>query len=241
MGYFDEVYKARLNRNGATPTERLNHGREANFEKFLYQSPHYVEFYADTDVNQEVPIECVFEPSTQSANKSLMHVLCRVSQTFKPGDIYTIAGERYMFWYWDERKDSGYNRWTVVRISRKIEWVNNDGSEHSSEVYMYGQLNTALQNVLQSSRNQTVYLENNKLEYIIMPVHKGVEIGSYFHVEVEGIGKSYRVTGYDHVTTPGIMYVTVDPTYERDLSAAPEQKEEDNSEDFFWLGGVTNG
>ena len=41
MSYW-ETYKARLNRNGANHADRLNVGREANFEKFLRQSPHYV-------------------------------------------------------------------------------------------------------------------------------------------------------------------------------------------------------
>jgi hypothetical protein len=238
VSYFD-IYKARLNRHGATPTERLNSGREANFEKFMHQSPHYVAFYADSDVAQEKPIECVFEPSSQKEDKTVMHVLCRVGQKFEVGDIYTIAGERYLFWYWDERKDSGYNRWTVVRVSQPIHWVNEDGSEHDGEAYIYGQMDNMLKNELKSrSRSATLYLENLKLEFMIMPVNKDMKINSYLAIEVKGIKKNYRVTGFDHVTTPGVMYVSMDPTLERDMTEAPKKTENDDANDFFWLGGV---
>jgi hypothetical protein len=236
MKYFD-IYRARLNRHGSTHTERLNRGREANFEKFLHQSPHYVKFdYNGTEV------ECVFEPSSQKENEVIMHVLCRVSQKFNVGDICTIAGKRYLFWYMDERSDTGYSRWTVVRISREIEWINEDGNTHKSEAYIWGQMNNMLKNELKSrSRSATLYLENLKLDFMIMPTHKEMKINSYLTIEVEGIKKSYRVTGFDHVSTPGVMYVSMDPTLERDFTPAPEQTPEDDPNDFFWLGGVTNG
>ena len=231
---YSEVYKARLNRNGANHADRLNKGREANFEKFLHQSPHYVKFqHGDKEV------EAVLEPSSQSEDKTVMHVLCRVGEQFEVGDICTIAEDRYIFWYWDERKDSGYNRWTVVRASQPIHWVNEDGTEYDSEAYIYGQMDNMLKNELKSrSRSATLYLENLKLDFMIMPVHAEMKINSYLSIEVKGIKKNYRVTGFDHVSTPGIMYVSMDPTLERDLTPAPERQEGDDDNDYFWLGGV---
>ena len=231
---YSEVYKARLNRNGVSHADRLNKGREANFEKFLHQSPHYVKF----DHNGK-EVEAVFEPSSQSEDKTVMHVLCRVGEKFEVGDICTIADDRYIFWYWDERKDSGYNRWTVVRASRSIHWINEDGKEYDSEAYIYGQMDNMLKNELKSrSRSATLYLENLKLDFMIMPVHAEMKINSYLSIEVKGIKKNYRVTGFDHVSTPGIMYVSMDPTLERDLTPVPEKKEGDDDNDYFWLGGV---
>ena len=160
-------------------------------------------------------------------------------QKFEVGDICTIAEDRYIFWYWDERKDSGYNRWTVVRASQPIHWVNEDGTEHDSEAYIYGQMDNMLKNELKSrSRSATLYLENLKLDFMIMPVHAEMKINSYLSIEVKGIKKNYRVTGFDHVSTPGIMYVSMDPTLERDLTPAPERQEGDDNNDYFWLGGV---
>lgn len=233
MSYFD-IYKKRMNRYGDNATDRLEKGRQQNFEKFLYQSPHYTKFqYKDKEV------ECVFEPSSQDETKTVMHVLCRVGEKFNPGDIVTICGKRYMFWYWDERQDSGYNRWNVIKLSQYIEWLNEDGSTWSNEAYIFSQQTNMLKNELKSrSRSATLYLENLKLDFMIMPSDKNLEIGSYLVIKINDMSRAERVTGIDFLSTPGVMYVSMDPTIERDLTKTPEKTDEDEDNDFFWLGNL---
>ena len=48
----------------------------------------------------------------------------------------------------------------------------------------------------------------------------------------------YVVTGYDLQSTPGVEYVTVDPTYIRDNTPAPPKEPTDPDEDYYWLGGA---
>lgn len=233
MSYFN-IYKKRMNRYGDNATDRLEKGRQQNFEKFLYQSPHYTKFqYKDKEV------ECVFEPSSQDETKTVMHVLCRVGEKFNPGDIVTICGKRYMFWYWDERQDSGYNRWNVIKLSQYIEWLNEDGSTWSNEAYIFSQQTNMLKNELKSrSRSATLYLENLKLDFMIMPSDKNLEIGSYLVIKINDMSRAERVTGIDFLSTPGVMYVSMDPTIERDLTSPPEKKPEDDDNDYFWLGNI---
>ena len=233
MSYFD-IYKKRMNRYGDNATDRLEKGRQQNFEKFLYQSPHYTKFqYKDKEV------ECVFEPSSQDETKTVMHVLCRVGEKFNPGDIVTICGKRYMFWYWDERQDSGYNRWNVIKLSQRIEWLNEDGSTWSNEAYIFSQQTNMLKNELKSrSRSATLYLENLKLDFMIMPSDKNLEIGSYLVIKIDDMSRAERITGIDFLSTPGVMYVSMDPTIERDLTKTPEKTDEDEDNDFFWLGNL---
>ena len=233
MSYFD-IYKKRMNRYGNNATDRLEKGRQQNFEKFLYQSPHYTKFQY-----KEKEVECVFEPSSQDETKTVMHVLCRVGEKFNPGDIVTICGKRYMFWYWDERQDSGYNRWNVIKLSQHIEWLNEDGSTWSNEAYIFSQQTNMLKNELKSrSRSATLYLENLKLDFMIMPSDKNLEIGSYLVIKINDMSRAERVTGIDFLSTPGVMYVSMDPTIERDLTSPPEKKPEDDDNDYFWLGNV---
>lgn len=233
MSYFD-IYKKRMNRYGDNATDRLEKGRQQNFEKFLYQSPHYTKFQY-----KEKEVECVFEPSSQDETKTVMHVLCRVGEKFNPGDIVTICGKRYMFWYWDERQDSGYNRWNVIKLSQYIEWLNEDGSTWSNEAYIFSQQTNMLKNELKSrSRSATLYLENLKLDFMIMPSDKNLEIGSYLVIKINDMSRAERVTGIDFLSTPGVMYVSMDPTIERDLTPPPEKKPEDDDNDYFWLGNI---
>lgn len=233
MSYFD-IYKKRMNRYGDNATDRLEKGRQQNFEKFLYQSPHYTKFQY-----KEKEVECVFEPSSQDETKTVMHVLCRVGEKFNPGDIVTICSKRYMFWYWDERQDSGYNRWNVIKLSQYIEWLNEDGSTWSNEAYIFSQQTNMLKNELKSrSRSATLYLENLKLDFMIMPSDKNLEIGSYLVIKIDDMSRAERVTGIDFLSTPGVMYVSMDPTIERDLTPPPEKKPEDDDNDYFWLGNI---
>ena len=233
MSYFD-IYKKRMNRYGDNARDRLEKGRQQNFEKFLYQSPHYTKFQY-----KEKEVECVFEPSSQDETKTVMHVLCRVGEEFNPGDIVTICGKRYMFWYWDERQDSGYNRWNVIKLSQHIEWLNEDGSMWSNEAYIFSQQTNMLKNELKSrSRSATLYLENLKLDFMIMPSDKNLEIGSYLVIKIDDMSRAERVTGIDFLSTPGVMYVSMDPTIERDLTPPPEKKPEDDDNDYFWLGNI---
>ena len=233
MSYFD-IYKKRMNRYGDNATDRLEKGRQQNFEKFLYQSPHYTKFQY-----KEKEVECVFEPSSQDETKTVMHVLCRVGEKFNPGDIVTICGKRYMFWYWDERQDSGYNRWNVIKLSQYIKWLNEDGSTWSNEAYIFSQQTNMLKNELKSrSRSATLYLENLKLDFMIMPSDKNLEIGSYLVIKINDMSRAERVTGIDFLSTPGVMYVSMDPTIERDLTPSPEKKPEDDDNDYFWLGNI---
>lgn len=233
MSYFD-IYKKRINRYGDNATDRLEKGRQQNFEKFLHQSPHYTKFQY-----KEKEVECVFEPSSQDETKTVMHVLCRVGEKFNPGDIVTICGKRYMFWYWDERQDSGYNRWNVIKLSQHIEWLNEDGSTWSNEAYIFSQQTNMLKNELKSrSRSATLYLENLKLDFMIMPSDKNLEIGSYLVIKIDDMSRAERVTGIDFLSTPGVMYVSMDPTIERDLTPPPEKKPEDDNNDYFWLGNI---
>lgn len=70
-----------------------------------------------------------------------------------------------------------------------------------------------------------------------MPTHTKLRKDDYFTVGEGELQEGYRVTGYDIQSTPGVEYVTVDPVYLYDTSAAPVQTEEDDPSEFFWLGG----
>ena len=87
----------------------------------------------------------------------------------------------------------------------------------------------------------TIYEENLKLSFFVMPTTPYLKIDDYFIIGEKPLQEYYRVTGYDIQSTPGVEFVSVDPIYEFDLSAPPQQTSADNEEDFFWFnGGVTN-
>lgn len=241
MSYYENIYKKRLGRHGETAGERLEKGRQKNFERFLNTSPHYVSFMHKKNTGLLEEVEAVLEPYRQNQTQTLMYLLTRVSDRFEIGEVITIQhndlSERYMVYEWHERRDSGYNRWMLVKLNYKITWVNQDGQEYTSDAYIYSQEDNMLKNELKSrSRSATLYLENLKLDFMLMPAHPQMKINSYLEIELMGIKRAERVTGFDFMSTPGVMYISMDPTFERDLTPMPERKPGDEDSDFFWGG-----
>ena len=111
-----------------------------------------------------------------------------------------------------------------------------DGNTYESWAYMYGQEDNMLKDELKSrSRMDTLYNENLKSSFFVLPRTECLKKDDYLVIGDEPFQEYYRVTGYDIQSTEGVEYVTVDPVYEYDLSAPPEKTAQDSDKDFFWL------
>ena len=147
----------------------------------------------------------------------------------------------WLIYYLENIKASGYNRYIMLKMSHFVKWIGRDNQEHESWVYMYGQEDNMLKDEIRSrSRMDTIYSENLKASFFVMPLNQYMKKDCYMVVGEEPYQESYRVTGYDIQSSEGIMYVTVDPIYTYDLSPAPEKTEEDDPKDFYWLNGGMN-
>ncbi len=244
MKYYEEVYNRRLNRYGIDFQSRLQGQREELFNRQLKKSIYYVIFDFDGEER-----EGELTPFRQSETKDLQYLLTNVHLNIPNGTVLEIPNKDlelvpWMVYYLEDLKASGYNRYIMLRMTHYIEWKDRQGEKQSSWAYMYGQENNMLKDELRSrSRMDTLYTENLKLSFFVMPLNTKLRKDDYFEVEVDGIIEAYRVTGYDLQSTPGVQFVSVDPIYVRDHTPAPEKKEEDTEEDFFWIeyGGRKDG
>ena len=123
-----------------------------------------------------------------------------------------------------------------------LTWTARDGSTQTSWAYMYGQEDNMLKDEIRSrSRMDTLYAENLKSSFFVMPKNQYVRKDSYFIIGEQPFQEYYRVTGYDIQSTEGVEYVTIDPVYEFDLTEPPTPSSGDSNSDFFWInGGVTS-
>lgn len=237
MSYFD-IYKKRLNRYGTDYQSRLQGKREHQFDLYLEKTVYRVEFsYKD-----ELVIGS-FERYKQDDTKTLHYLLTHVDINIPNGEVLMIPNkdgkeEPWMVYYLEQIKASGYNRYIMLYMTHFLTWIARDGSTQTSWAYMYGQENNMLKDELRSrSRMDTLYSENLKTSFFIMPLNQFVKKDDYFIVGEKPFQEYFRVTGYDIQSSDGVEYVTIDPIYEFDLTPAPEQKEEDSPDDFFWLNG----
>ena len=239
MSYFD-IYKLRLNRFGTDYQSRIQGEREHLFDLYLLRSIYRVDFTYDNKQHAGS-----LEKYKQDNTETRQYLLTKIDLNIPNGTILMITDKDnntvpWMIYYLENIKASGYNRYVVLKMTHFITWTARDGSEQSSYAYMYGQEDNMLKNEIRSrSRMDTIYSENMKLSFFVMPTNPNLKIDDYFEITTSGVDEQYRVTGYDIQSTPGVEFVSVDPIYKYDLTAPPEQQTGDNEEDFFWFNGGT--
>ena len=239
MSYYTDVYLKRLNRYGLDYQTRIQTQRERLFENLLLKSIYRVDFQY-----KEESIPAIFERYKQDETETLHYLLTRTSINIPNGTILEIPNKDgelkpWLVYYLEHINASGYNRYIMLRMTHYITWRARDGQEYSSWAYMYGQENNMLKDELRSrSRMTTLYTENLKLSFFVMPLNEHIRKDDYLVIgKNTPLQEAYIVTGYDIQSSEGIEYVSVDPVYIRDESPAPTMQPEDDPNDYFWLNG----
>lgn len=238
MSYYDEVYLKRLNRYGYDYQSRVQAQRERDFENKLLKSVYRVEFEYLEETHP-----ATLERYKQDETELMQYLLTRVSLNIPNGTILMIPDkdnelQPWLVYWLESMKASGYNRYIVLKMTHFIKWRDRQGNERESWCYMYGQQDNMLKDELRSrSRMDTLYTENLKMSFFIMPTNEFIRRDDYLEIGQGALKEAYRVTGYDIQSTPGVEYVTVDPVYLRDNSDAPIQTPDDDPDVFYWLNG----
>lgn len=239
--YYEDVYLKRLNRYGYDYQSRVQAQREREFEGKLLRSVYRVDFEYEDEVHP-----ATLERYKQDETELMQYLLTRVSLNIPNGTILMIPDKNlepqpWLVYWLESIKASGYNKYIVLKMTHHITWRDRDGREQTSWCYMYGQQDNMLKDELRSrSRMDTLYTENLKMSFFIMPTNEFLRRDDYLEIGEGALKEAYRVTGYDIQSTPGVEYVTVDPVYLRDNSPAPEQTEEDDPDNYYWLNGGEN-
>lgn len=238
MNYYEDVYLKRLNRYGFDYQSRVQGQREREFEGKLLKSVYRVDFEYQDELHP-----ATLERYKQDETQLMQYLLTRVSLDIPNGTILMIPDKNnilqpWMVYWLESIKASGYNRYIVLRMTHYITWHDRDGVYQESWAYMYGQEDNMLKDEIRSrSRMDTIYGENLKLNFFIMPTNEFIRKDDYLEVGEGRLKEAFVVTGYDIQSTPGVEYVSIDPVYLRDHSPAPQQSPSDDADDFFWLNG----
>ena len=234
--YYHNVYLKRLNRYGIDFQSRMQRQREENFKLQLKKSVYYVEFkYQDETHEGELT------PLRQNETKTMQYLLTDVHLDMPSGTLLFIPDkdmqlQPWMIYYLESMKASGYNRYIVIKMTHFLTWTDRGGNTQTTWAYFYGQEDNMLKDELKSrSRNKTLYTENLKLSFFIMPRNEYLRKDDYMEVGEGPLKEAYVVTGYDIQSTPGVEFVSVDPQYIRDLAPPPEQTSTEENDDFFWI------
>ena len=242
MSYYD-VYNQRLNRFGNDYQSRIQGAREHTFDLYLLKTVYRVDFEFNG-----CPQAGSLEKYKQDDTKTLQYLLTDINLNIPNGTVLELLDKDnnkkpWMVYYLENIKASGYNRYIMLKMSHFLTWTTRDGSTQTSWAYMYGQEDNMLKDEIRSrSRMDAIYAENLKSSFFVLPRNEYIKKDIYFIIGEKPYQEYYRVTGYDIQSSEGVEYVTIDPVYEFDLSTPPEQTQESEESEFFWFnGGVTNG
>ena len=238
MSYFDNIYKKRANRYGEDYQSRIQGEREKLFDLYLFKTIYRVDFKFN-----EKHIAGSFEKYKQDETETLHYLLTKTDIELPNGTVLMIPDKNniekpWMVYYLEHIKASGYNRYVMLKMTHNITWRDRDGNEQTSWAYMYGQENNMLKDEIRSrSRMDTIYSENLKSSFFVLPKNQFLKKDDYLIVGEDPFQEYYRVTGYDIQSSEGVEYVTIDPVYEFDLTPPPEKTENSDAEEFFWFNG----
>ena len=234
MDYID-VYRRRLNRYGLDYQSRVQGQRDRNFDDYLLKSIYRVDFWYD---NTFTP--ATLERYKQDYTETQCYLLTRRDLEIPNGTILMIESrdgteKPWMVWWKEEIEASGYNKYVVLRMTHLLTWRDPDGKQYTQWAYFSGPGTATISDAVKSSSGEAIYKENNNLHSFITAYNPKIVRESYLEVNYKETTTAYVVVETEVNSTPGVVYVSVDPSFIRDKTSI--QTEDPHAAANRWFGG----
>ena len=190
----------------------------------------------------------IFVPATlerykQDYTETLSYLLTPMDIVVPNGTIIIVESSNgdkkpWMIWWKEEIEASGYNKYVVLKMTHELTWRDAEKNEYTQWAYFSGPGKSAISDTLKSASGEAIYKQNDNLHTFITSYNSKISREMYFEVSYKETNQAYVVTELDVNSTPGIMYVSVDPSYIRDKQA--ESTEKSQSAASFWFSGGEN-
>lgn len=240
-GYYS-AYQRRLNKHGNDLQSRIQGQREHNFDNYLLKSLYRVDCKY-----QDITFPATLEKYKQDHTETQCYLLTKISEKIPCGTILTIEKNgtehthKWMVWWKEQIEASGYNRYVVLKMSDEFTWTT-DKDTIIMWGYLSGPGSSLIRDTLEGSASAPLYRENQNLYMVIMPYNSQIKIDTYMEITLDkGTTQenttAFVVTNLDIHSSPGLMYVSIEPTYVH--SKQNNTTEVPTSQDHFWItGGV---
>ena len=236
MSYFEDIYKKRLNRYGEDFQDRIKGERVRFFSEFLQKTLYQVKFIYDGDLHLGS-----LERYKQDYTETMAYLLTELTLELPSGTILYLESKNgnmnpWMVWWLERIEQSGYNRYIMLKMNQELIWTV-DGVEKKQLGYFVGPGKTAISDTQESS-SKTVFYEENDNKYRIITAYEPTLIKDvYFEFTQGETIKGFNICETDIYTTPGVIYISLDPTMIKDKTPKPVAPEGANDADYFWLNG----
>lgn len=233
--YYQDVYLKRLNRYGLDYQSRLRGQLERDFNNYLLKTIYRVDFNFEQEYHPGS-----LERYKQDYTETSCYLLTKRDLIIPNGTILELESQNgdkspWMVWWLEKIESSGYNRYVVLKMTHQLNWKIKE-ENFSAWGYFSGPGNTTINDTIESETGAPLYLENNNLHMFITTQNDNLLKGVYFEVKQGNITQGYVVREFDINSTPGVVYLSVDPVPLREENKI-ELTDKDSNEDIFWLTG----
>lgn len=231
MSTYDEIFNLRKNKYGDNQQERLQGLRERDFGLYLSKTPNQIKF---TDGG--VTYTAALVPFKQDATQTMAHLLTKNTDVFYGGYTFAANGASWLILYKEDMVPKGYIPYVVIKLTTTVSWTDRSGTLRTSLAYLFGPMRAVIKDTIKSGSigsSAAVWMEALKANHLIMPTTHNLSKGDYLVIN----STPYLVTGYDWDSTPGVMYVSLDQTYERNMTASPTPTAPATSDSapYYWM------
>lgn len=231
-----EVYRKRLNRYGLDYQSRIQGQRDRNFDDYLLKSIYRVDFW-----HNDIFTPATLERYKQDYTETQCYLLTRRELEIPNGTVLMIESQNgesrpWMVWWKEEIEASGYNKYVVLKMTHYLTWRDTENVLHEQWGYFSGPGTATISDITKSATNEALYKENNTLHMFVTPYSPSLTRDSYLEIPYKDSVSAYVITGVDINSTPGVTYVTVDPSYIRSNQAETTTI----SAEDYWLSGGEN-
>jgi hypothetical protein len=224
MSYFNDVYRKRVETLGANPQEQYTSISKRYFADYLVNSPAAVSLLLN-----DIPTVAAVHSNREDESKISKYFLFDIDRIVNVGNLIVWDNEHWLIIQKEKRTIEAYSKVLAVRCNYELKWIDNYGKLQSQYCYLFGSLDSTIQNSFRISNGIVFPKENRNLE-IIMPFTT-IPKKQRFIINEE----AWRTVDRDLTSVNGILYMTLI----EDLIAIPNDSLPNQVADYDKLNSGT--
>lgn len=244
MGYFDEVYLKRVNKDGTNQQDRVKTRKEREFDLLFLKKTEYLAYIHGIDDEEVDSIACSLQPNKWNESHLIANMLVSTAtQKFHTGQILSIRQkikeeEQDKLWliiFVEDNMTKGYQLYKMTCLDSWINLIDEYGTTLNTIPVKFVNLSSNfVQDTFVHSHGQYGYREPQALRSFITADFDFLKKGAYFEYKKRG----WELQGFDNLSIDNVCYATISERLVREeepMSTQDLTVDEDNN---FFLNGV---
>lgn len=215
MSYFENVYKPRLERDGATHSERILNKRRRNFLDYVKKSIYRIEFSYG-----EETLAGTLIPNKHDQKKSSSYLDLPYDSKVAVGSIIPCDKDNteWLVVYLEANISQGYNRYYTMLINGVLYWTEYEKKApvYSSKCALTGPTDKIIKDRFSYASSGATSREDEKEIVVLLPYNVHLTKDCYVTIVKNNRPEYFTLTGFDASTQEGLIYLSLDARPKRD-------------------------